>query len=1024
MATLYSGLGGPTGYGEQVFSSFTGSEDGSVFVDITSVFPSGIDFFGTIYTGFYVNENGTISFDSPYSTWNTPSLAGEPEALIAVFFADVSLPNNASGEIYWDLDPVTGTITVTWVDVASYFSEPGLNTFQVQIKDLGSGNYSIEYIYGDIQWVGDPGDVADAGITDGASEDHILDGSGDAGTVINYETHDFGSGDPPGTHTFIMVNGFPAALNGLVEGTNNDDLIDASYLGDPDGDVVDGGDGSGAGGDEDDIRAGGGNDTILAGDEADTVYGGSGSDSIFGNAGQDTIYGDSDPSETIASISINDSNFADTTNGYTVTAQNIVGGVLTAPSVANIATYSGGGFGASGTISDSDSGVQEQIGYDLASGQSEVVIVAFDTDVTEASFSFDVLWTSSFAEVGHWAIYNDGVLVAESDFSEGVVGSGSGTIDLSGYGSFDEIRFTALPQTDGTDGSDYVITDVTFTPSTTYDDTIAGGLGADLIYGEQGDDSILGGASQDTIYGGEGDDTISGDGGNDLIYGDNGPGVAATDLTLHWLDEGADGTDISSGFSQDTGGIIASVTYTDDGNGNAFEVSTDTQYVATGESFDSGSSGFFGGGSVTGDTSTLRVDFAATTASGFSDEVTDVSFRINDLDQSGWEDLITIRAFDANGDPLQVTIVYQGTTTTGIAPSEDGDGSTSASDESGSALITIEGPVAYFEVDYDQLGTAGQALWITDVHFTSVPISGDDSIDGGLGADTIFGEGGHDTINAAEGDVVSGGDGDDVFNIVDLGEAGASTITVTGGETGETVGDTLNFGGLTTLGDITYTNTDDNAGGLSGSAILADGTVVNFSEIETVIVCFVSGTRLLTPNGYRSIDLLGKGDLVMTADDGPQPVRWIGRQSVMGVGELAPIRFRGGVLGAKRDLLVSPQHRMLLTGPQMELDFGHREVFAPAKALIDGCQVVRETQKEVTYIHLLFDRHQIVFAEGVAAESFFPADQSLDALDVHARVRLFEEQPELRANMHSYGPTARATLRNGESLHLSVTCAA
>ena len=80
--------------------------------------------------------------------------------------------------------------------------------------------------------------------------------------------------------------------------------------------------------------------------------------------------------------------------------------------------------------------------------------------------------------------------------------------------------------------------------------------------------------------------------------------------------------------------------------------------------------------------------------------------------------------------------------------------------------------------------------------------------------------------------------------------------------------------------------------------------------------------------------------------------------------------------------------------------------------------------KEITYFHLLFDRHQIVFADGVAAESFFPADQSMDALDEAARARLFDERPEMRSNIGSYGPTARPTLRKGETLHLSATWAA
>ena len=89
---------------------------------------------------------------------------------------------------------------------------------------------------------------------------------------------------------------------------------------------------------------------------------------------------------------------------------------------------------------------------------------------------------------------NNGTQIAQSTFTEDGAGSGNGTIDLSGYGSFDQIIFTGLAQTDATDGSDFIITDITFpNPNlvTSYDDSIVGGDGLDTIFGGDGNDTIM-----------------------------------------------------------------------------------------------------------------------------------------------------------------------------------------------------------------------------------------------------------------------------------------------------------------------------------------------------------------------------------------------------------------------------------------------------------------------------------------------------------------------------------------------------
>ena len=113
---------------------------------------------------------------------------------------------------------------------------------------------------------------------------------------------------------------------------------------------------------------------------------------------------------------------------------------------------------------------------------------------------------------------------------------------------------------------------------------------------------------------------------------------------------------------------------------------------------------------------------------------------------------------------------------------------------------------------------------------------------------------------------------------------------------------------------------------MSGFATLADGTVVNFDEIENVIICFTEGTRISTPHGQRNIETLGIGDEVLTLDNGVQRIRWIGRRTVPAVGKLAPVRIKAGAFENARDLLVSPQHRMLLDGWRAQLLFGEEQV--------------------------------------------------------------------------------------------------
>ncbi|SHL70713.1 Hint domain-containing protein [Roseovarius marisflavi] len=293
--------------------------------------------------------------------------------------------------------------------------------------------------------------------------------------------------------------------------------------------------------------------------------------------------------------------------------------------------------------------------------------------------------------------------------------------------------------------------------------------------------------------------------------------------------------------------------------------------------------------------------------------------------------------------------------------------------------------------------------------------AGDDTLLGGTGADMLYGGTGNDILFVSQGDEAFGSDGDDLFIIEDLGEAGAGTINIVGGEGNETGGDTLQLNADVSLADITFTNTDDAAGGLSGNFTMADGTVVTFSEIENII-CFTPGARILTPHGERAIETLRPGDMVITRDHGPRPIRWIGSRTVAGVDKFAPISIAAHVLdGATRPLLVSPQHRLLFTGYKAELLFGCDEVLVAAKHLLDGRDVVATEQAEVTYIHMMLDEHEVVYADGAATESFHVGDIGVSAISDRSREEMFSVFPELRANPNAYGLTARPCLKRHEA---------
>lgn len=256
----------------------------------------------------------------------------------------------------------------------------------------------------------------------------------------------------------------------------------------------------------------------------------------------------------------------------------------------------------------------------------------------------------------------------------------------------------------------------------------------------------------------------------------------------------------------------------------------------------------------------------------------------------------------------------------------------------------------------------------------------------------------------------------------------ASTVT------GVNVGDTIDLrykytvtGSDGSSGTIYFiaTNSAANYGPLFVSDFKLDpGVTYTFGTFNTdgavgyssLVPCFTSGTRILTNKGERIIDDLVEGDAVYTRDDGFQPLRWIGRCSVPATGQTAPVLIGKGVLGNDTDLLVSPNHRMLLSAQSADLCFGESEVLVAAKHLITNQEVKFRIGGTVTYFHLLFDRHQVVMANGAPSESFFPGDQAMNSLDLAAQQEVISLFPELSGQTaRDFQRTARMCLNKREA---------
>ncbi|MFD1159343.1 Hint domain-containing protein [Roseovarius aestuarii] len=302
---------------------------------------------------------------------------------------------------------------------------------------------------------------------------------------------------------------------------------------------------------------------------------------------------------------------------------------------------------------------------------------------------------------------------------------------------------------------------------------------------------------------------------------------------------------------------------------------------------------------------------------------------------------------------------------------------------------------------------------------------GDDDLSGGRGDDTLIGGSGNDIISGGRGrDDLLGGADRDTFtgitagDVVDGNESGDDfdTLDLTGAAEAENPGGSLR---------VNYRSPDQEDGFVE--FVNAGGTVtgtMQFANIENVIPCFTPDTVIATPRGEVRVQDLQAGDRVITRDNGLQPIQWIGKrgltaQELQQAPHLQPILIRAGSLGhdlPERDLLVSPQHRILVNNDKTALYFEEREVLAAAKHLTDMEGVAQADAGDVTYIHFMFAQHEVVLSNGSWTESFQPGDQVLDGMSDDQRDEIFDLFPELRnqEGVHAY-QAARKTLKRHEA---------
>jgi hypothetical protein len=191
-----------------------------------------------------------------------------------------------------------------------------------------------------------------------------------------------------------------------------------------------------------------------------------------------------------------------------------------------------------------------------------------------------------------------------------------------------------------------------------------------------------------------------------------------------------------------------------------------------------------------------------------------------------------------------------------------------------------------------------------------------------------------------------------------------------------------------------------------------------FADIASA--SFLAGTHLTMDDGRQvPVEDLRVGDRLLTRLHGPRRIRWIGQQTRRATGAAAPVRITAGTLNTARDLRLSPQHRLFIWQRHDAVGAGRAELLVRAGLLVNGTTVLREEGGHMDSYQLVFDGHEIIFAEGIAVESMLvtgpsqallPAD--LDLGDLRAEQR---DAADIEIDEATLGPGEDAAERLGRA---------
>lgn len=864
------------------------------------------------------------------------------------------------------------------------------------------------------------------------------------------------------------VDGNYVQPDGWVDGTTGNDNMTETYV-DTQADGIDQNANA--------INAGSGNDTVNAGGGNDTVLGGAGSDVINGGSGNDVIRGDSSlgTQTTYSWANQGISDGTSITGGITGNAAS--GDIRVAMTIQQEQNFNSATMERTDPLynynsANDSSSIRLQGGAPGSDVNSVTMRVNFSSlnstvsnEVANVSFGiFDLDQAAGFKDEVFIRAYDannnlipvdltagDSSTISVNDATGRAVTTGAGEgltdsktgflqVEIAGPVARIEIDYNNIDPGDANHAIN--VGDLQFTTIKNNgigNDTIDGGDGNDTILGEAGNDSLTGGTGNDSISGGTGNDTIKGGTGNDTMSGGDGADrfVMENSYGTDVITGGEGGTDtdtltfstLSSGVTLNYSGAEAG-TVTNGANSLSFSQIENTVLTSSADTVNALAGG------VTLDTG------------GGSDTIT-VGSGVYNINAGSGDDTIIRNTLPTAGDVGSVIDGGSGTDTY-VAGSGLGAATINLENNQLEYLGQSRGTLLNFEnvslVDSSAsvIGDAGNNVITATGNFDNVLFGGggddyidagggNDSLDGGTGNDTLLGGDGNDTLDGGTGnDVLTGGAGDDTF----VYSGGNDQITdFNTGNTGalndgiETNNDFIDLG--TYYGNIFDLRADFADDGIlnqsnfattdyTGKTQFAGGSLEFFgvsasglTTDNTGVICFGEGAAIRTPSGDVLVQDLKVGDLVTTMDNGPQRIRWINRRSYDAAAleqheHLRPVVIRRGVFGAERNFIVSQQHG-ILTGR-------NDDHFARAKHLAECTRGVRiaHGKKQVTYIHLMFESHQVIFAENVPSESFFPGPMALKAMQRHDRKAFSKVLPGLgrgavtRAQVVDvYGQTAR-----------------